>query len=458
MSIELHIKSSALAAITTRAARERLHPTGGEMTIKMAVILATLSGGISACSGSDAEDSGGTTQSGIEACDAIDLVEPADGVQFKTALSLAAGEEREVCQLVKLDRDLNLNWSQGYYTTGSHHALVRRTEYKDSIPETTLDGQTLDGTKVHTCETPSALWKAGETIAGGRPVSQKISDSLDQGVLPEDVAFKLVKGEYVLTNFHMLNATKKPLTACYKANLHGIPAERVKREAGSIFWYNPFITVAGRSQSTARMACQIPENITLATSVSHAHKRLASYTASLLTGDPAKGGSEVRRLYEGSAWDTPPVNIFSPPLELSKGQWIDYQCHFSNPEDRNVAQGFHTTDEMCMFIGAYWPKLENFDFCGNFADSQAARVYGAGTRNGADVLKCFQGLTKEHAAFSGGGPASSADRFATLSCVTQACPEASAPIGPFLSACQPDKLDSPECVQAATALSAAKCN
>src|SRR5581483_6985462 len=81
----------------------------------------------------------------LNACDAINLEQPTMGYQFQVPLSLAGGQEREVCQLVKLQSDLDLNWSKGIMTNGSHHAVVYSTTYNGSIPTTTLDGQTLDG-------------------------------------------------------------------------------------------------------------------------------------------------------------------------------------------------------------------------------------------------------------------------------------------------------------------------
>ena len=107
----------------------------------------------------------------------------------------------------------------------------------------------------------------------------------------------------------------------------------------------------------------ITQDVHLVSAVSHAHKRLVGYTANLLTGDPENGGTSVGSLYTGSAWDSPTPSRFSQPIALTKGQWIDYQCQYDNPENRNIAQGLQTTDEMCMFIAPYWPRDPNLDAC-----------------------------------------------------------------------------------------------
>jgi len=469
-------------------ARLGLHPS--LLTLPAAAFTAACSG--AGPSASAAADAGPPQQASAEAaapnsdapssataCDSIPLAAPAagEGIQLQIPLTLGPGEEREVCQLVKLPRDLNANWTEGVMTEGSHHALVIRTGYTGTIPATTLDGQTLDGTQVHTCSTPSALWQVGGVLAGARhQTAATDANYLPKGALPANVAYKLKEGDYVLLNFHMLNPSANSLNACYKANLNGVPESQVTDEAGTMFWYDPFITVPANGRSSARMACPITQDVHLVSAVSHAHKRLVSYTANLLTGDPESGGTTVGTLYAGSAWDSPTPTIFSQPLALTKGQWIDYQCQYENPENRNVAQGLQTTDEMCMFIGPYWPRDPNLDACvaaGNPSGaSLAGHIYGYGTKTGADFLSCFW-QNPQRMPLSG-GPSTSDQRFAKYGCMTQTCSKASVGITAFLdclgqnaqscqtqcakaAACTVDCLQT-SCKSESAALSAATCD
>ena len=41
-------------------------------------------------------------------------------------------------------QDVNLNYGEGIFTPGSHHATVWRTRYTDTIPTQNSGGQTLD--------------------------------------------------------------------------------------------------------------------------------------------------------------------------------------------------------------------------------------------------------------------------------------------------------------------------
>jgi hypothetical protein len=404
-------------------------------------------GASSSTDGASASTDGEAGATALSACDAIDLPAPAPGAgfQFQVPLTLGAGQEREVCQLVKLPQDLDLNWSDGIMSDPSHHALVQTTGYSGTIPTTTLDGQTLDGTQVHTCSTPSALWQVGSVIAGGRHVSQAATQPdnvLPKGAIPSNVAFKLKAGDYVLVNFHMLNSSDQTMNACYKVNLNGVPDSQVTTEAGMIFWYNNDIAVPASSTQTARMACPITQDISLASAVSHAHMRLANYGASLLTDDPENGGTKVQDLYTGTNWDSPPTKIFPQPIAISKGHWIDYHCDYQNGEARNVAQGLQTTDEMCMFIGAYWPRDSNLERCATDGSTSAVygnagyagRLYGTGTKSGADFLSCFWSTPLPDAKVPGslGGPSSSDARYAHYSCTAQTCTKASGPIAPYV--------------------------
>jgi hypothetical protein len=107
-------------------------------------------------------------------------------------------------------------------------------------------------------------------------------------------------------------------------------------------------------------------------------------------------------------------------LSLKAGQWIRFACGYQNPEPRNVAQGQETTDEMCMFIGAYWPRNASWERCGY---DGAGRNFGTGTMSGAQFVDCWNKSTKTT---FGGGSASSADRYASQRCVTESCPKVSA--------------------------------
>jgi hypothetical protein len=254
---------------------------------------------------------------------------------------------------------------------------------------------------------------------------------VSKGTLPDDVALKIGAKEVLLMNFHMINVTDHPVRACYKQNLYSIPDAQVKREAGQMFYYNSFVTVPARQHATATMACPVSQDVTLGAQVSHMHKRGIGYTATLLDGDPLEGRHEMKTLYEGTAWDEPLTEINAPALELKTGQWIKWSCAYENLEDSNVAQGQQTTDEMCMFLGMYWPRSPEMDWCmapGSTDSYSAARLLANGSMDGAQFLDCWNNSPQK---VGGGGPESAADRYTSQRCFTESCAKVSGRVNEF---------------------------
>jgi hypothetical protein len=383
-------------------------------------------------------DDGGTPEG--DGCDAVPLAPPAPGtgIQVSIDMQLDPGQERQVCKLVLAPEKVNMNWSDGLFTKGSHHGEVIGTTYSGALPTQNLRGETVDASQVADCESNNSDWSITGVIAGGRPVGEDArfgAGSFPKGTLPDDVAFKIDAGEVLELNFHMLNTSTKPVHACYKANLNGIPDDQVKSEAGLMFDYDLFITVPANGTSTATMACPVSSDITMSAAVSHMHRRGVDYTSSLFDGDPTAGGKELQKLYEGKDWEEPAIRQFTPALSLKTGQWIEYSCTYQNPEARNVAQGQQTTDEMCMFIAAYWPRTPQMDFCGGASITQidaAARFIGTGTMNGAQFADCIKNAASLGGGITGGGPASNDARYATQRCVTESCPAVSAHVMDYL--------------------------
>jgi hypothetical protein len=412
------------------------------MSLAALCVLAIAMSGPSGCASTDDADEPAVKHTpkppvspATDGCDAIDLAPPktGEGTQVSIDLPLAAGEERQVCKLVLLDQKVNLNWSEGVYTKGSHHGLTARSMYRDALPTENIRGETVeDASQVATCEAIGSDWDVLSVIAGGHSVGESPKTSLhSKGTLPDDVALEIDAGEVLILNLHMINLTDHAVHACYKQNLNSIPDAQVKQEAGTMFYYNSFVTVPARQRAAATMACPVQHDVTLGDQVSHMHRRGVGYKAKLLDGDPLAGGKEIATLYEGAAWDEPLVNIDAPARKLSVGQWIQWSCEYENTEDRAVAQGQQTTDEMCMFLGTYWPRSDAMDFCmpaGAQDWYSSSRLLSNGTMNGMQFLDCWSSSPQ---VIGGGGPESSADRYASQRCFTESCANVSGRIGDF---------------------------
>lgn len=320
-----------------------------------------------------------------EACDALELAPPAlgEGIQLTMGARFGAYSETEVCKFVEVtSEELNINGQQVRYSEGSHHMLIFSTPYTE-LPTVNSQGtvvDTADG-KIFPCpEGPSRDWDVSGVVGGSQ------NPEWDPVPLPSNVATVVPKGSWMIMNLHMLNPTAEPMNTCVKNNFTTIPTENVEHEAGLLFWYNPFITVGPQSTAKATLRCPITQDITLVNGQSHMHARGSHYTADLYDAD----GNFVQQLFESSDWETPVPMDYEPALQIPAGYSIEYTCEFTNSQDRTVNQGLKTTDEMCMFIGQYYPRDAMLDNCGPRAGfvSLGEPIY-EGTKTGAETLQCW---------------------------------------------------------------------
>lgn len=338
---------------------------------------------------------------------------PGEGVQIKMTSTLEAGLETERCMFYRVPADgLFVNRQEIRYTPGSHHVLVFKTPYTD-IPTTTIRGETIDTSGVFDCGANGATgdWDV-QGVAGG---AQSAAGPPGIEGLPADTALKIDGGSLLLVNAHYLNASDKALDAEIYINFYTIAAAQVAREAGIFFMYDPFIRVPAQSAGVAREVCTVSKDVTLVNAQSHMHARGVGYVANLVD----TSGAQVQQLYSTTTWQHVVSKRMDPPVQISAGQMIDFRCNYTNNETRMVSQGRTTRDEMCMFIGLYYPRDVKSEIC-SMTDDWSGRQLGAswignGTAGGLATAACLQAATQPTAAmgdFDG--------------CVVNACPAISA--------------------------------
>jgi hypothetical protein len=337
-----------------------------------------------------------------------DLLEPppvGQGLQLKMLSTIQPGQEIERCKFFQVPATgLNVNSAVVRYLTGSHHVLLYRTSYT-SVPTATRDGKApaIDENGVFDCaEGAAADWEVNGVVAGTQSSKAK-----NAATFPPGVAAKLAPGTVLVINTHYLNASSSPLVADVRINLYTLADKDVKEEGGFLFFYNPFIRVPARGTASSRMRCTLPEDITLVSGQSHMHRRGVGYIANLV--DPADGS--LAPLYESHDWENVPISEWSPGLALSKGVSIDYTCQYQNSEDRQIAQGGTTKDEMCMFLGNYYPRVPELENCGFSTAGHGSTFIGTGAADGKTTLECM--------AKYGGSDDTTAELYG---CVQDSCP------------------------------------
>lgn len=314
------------------------------------------------------------------------------GVQIRMASTLPPALETERCMFYQVPADgLFVNREEIRYSPGSHHVLLYTTPYT-TIPATNRKGEPVDtaGGKVFDCgdEGATGAWEVNG-VAGGAQ-----SPDAPSGVdgLPPDTAFRLPGGSILLMNTHYINASAdRSLETVAAINLYTIPAQQVRQEAGVLFFYNPFIRVPAMGDATAREVCPVRKDINLVNAQSHMHRRGVGYGATLLNA----GLAPVTQLYAANNWERVVARRLDPSMAIPAGSFVDFHCDYHNTENRVVTQGRTTRDEMCIFIGLYYPRDVQTELCGLNAEWSGAFMsavwVGSGAADGQTTAACLQG-------------------------------------------------------------------
>jgi hypothetical protein len=362
--------------------------------------------GVAGCSSGAGNGSGGGGGGGT----VTPLPPPAagQGVQFEMQTSIDAGTEDERCKFVTTTEDLWVHQESVQYTPGSHHFILWNTTYT-SIPTKDINGNAVDTSGVFECPGgPPAAWSVDRYVGG----SQSADAPNVLGALPDNVALHIPAGSVLMMDLHVLNTTAAALPVTVRMNLDTIPASKVTEEAGIFFFYDPFIAIPPQASAHARMSCPVTSDVQLTTGQTHMHRWGLGGTAKL----EDTTGALVQQLYTSSTWADPPVTQWSsPPMAVKAGQRIDYECNYQNDGTTTIIQGLSAvTNEMCVFVGAYYPRDTKFETCGTtgqFSDQGSAATFiGTGTATCEASLLCLQ------SAESSGG------KEAFYGCMVDSCP------------------------------------
>jgi hypothetical protein len=313
-------------------------------------------------------------------------------------MTIAAGMETTQCQFVKMPPGhAYLIAADHEYTAGSHHMLLYRTDLTK-----------IDNPNLQDCYEGSIMSHVRGVLYG----SQEPKGSM---TLPEGVGYDVQPEEVLLLQVHYLNASTSPLQSKVTVTLHTITdAKKIQNLAGVLFYYNPFIDVPAGAMATAAARCTLTKDITLMGVFPHYHARGIGYRAYL---DPP-GSVATDPFYTSTDW-THPAPWTGGPLQIAAGSAIRWYCDYDNTSGASeFFQGKSAaTNEMCMFIGGYYPAADNaFEEC-----ITGMNGFGVGDQTCSASLDCVKAC-----------PQGSAPDFMMgdvdpcwQKCFTQACPKGS---------------------------------
>jgi hypothetical protein len=335
---------------------------------------------------------------------------------FQMQLDVPAGGEYFKCQMVTLpDVGAFLVKGQHQYTPGSHHLLFYTTDLT-TIP-TGLD-------QVQDCYEGSGTnimsYTRGVLYAGQTPTGEE--------VFPPTIGLPTTASEVLIFQVHYLNATASDLTASVSVDLTlDTNPDDIQTRAGVLFFYDPYIDVPAGATAKAQMRCPIPDDMTMIFASSHYHSRGVGYSAWI---DSAPTQLSTSPFYTSASWNSPPQQQMMMPV--AAGTQLRWECDYDNSQGtQEYFQGQSAqTNEMCMFIGTYYPDMGQIaDFC-----LQGADYFGSGTTACGGTLTCLQACGGKIslgglAGALGGGGLSDCEQ----KCVVQSCPTAADALTPLTS-------------------------
>lgn len=295
--------------------------------ITCAVSALFLAAGCGSSSGGGAGGGGG----------AAGFAPPPEGQGFQLAFSksVGAGQEVHICKefVVGGSGEVDVDRLESSTPNGFHHLILYRN------PKATADTISSD------------VFDCGD-IPG--PTVYERSNVAASGTFPPGVGVKLQGGEVVRLELHFLNVTSAAEDAEVALNLWKATAP-LTAEAGSFFMYDRDIAVPAHGKSSTKMHCSIPQDIKLLTILPHEHIHGVHYSLSISGGDL----SAPKQLFETPGYaDLEARSYADAPVEVKKGQALEFQCDYQNDTSDDVVQGpSKTHNEMCMVLGDYYPKM-----------------------------------------------------------------------------------------------------
>jgi hypothetical protein len=329
--------------------------------------------------------------------DALTAPAAGDGIQLEQRFGpLGPGGETHYCQYYVLPAHaIDVQRFEHTYTAGGHHVILYPTKLAPSDVAGNLDAFDCD-------EVPDRGNIGFAYVGAGTRGQQEY---------PAGVAWHFEGSEVVMLESHMLNLGLEPLDVDYRLNLV-FARSPVQDHVGTIFFYDNSIYLPELGRASAHMDCAVPNDIHVLSLAPHMHVRGVHYESSL-TGGPL---SAPVPLVATDDWSALEPAVYDPPLDVTAGQRIKFDCTYHNPDARAIVQGSSKTeDEMCLMIGSYYPKLDfPFEFC---MSGDSGPVF-EGTKTCGDAMGCF--IRAQDAA-------------STQKCAVDTCPKASKAFDEFFS-------------------------
>jgi hypothetical protein len=384
-----------------------------KVSLALAVSLA-----VAACSSSSSPPPSGAPPG--DGGTGADVFVPTGPGAYTLSFTTDPGQETHWCQYVRLPKgttnEVMLTGYRWRWEAMHHWALYRTTP---DLPQDVRTDQPFD------CFAPGGgkyMQPAALTLEG---------DPEGHITYGEGLGFALKSEEIVVVQVHTVNATQAPIKPTLALQLDLADPSSVPNRLGLIQFYDPYIFVPPHAPATAQMRCKIPRDVTVVRRSTHEHMRGVSVDVFL---DSPSGPPSTTPIVSSTDWQHPP--ILRDALQLPKDSYVRTICKYQGDE-RQVIQGQDKLDnEMCMFIGYYYPAIpvqEGAPFFENCVQDGVpggvGDAYGTGVKTCGETLSCVQACPK------GEAPNPHDNRIDVgpcwQKCMVDSCPAASRPFDAF---------------------------
>ena len=244
---------------------------------------------------------------------------------------LQPGEEKYFCYTTNLpaDRDIAITKLTPTYGAATHHILVSQAV----VPEPTFS------------ECPVLSKQTWAPMYGGGKGSGPLELPANTGFVP------LTRGQQVVMQLHLQNATDSPISAHTAMRIDFTDATPDLVRAGFIGFDNRSLVIPPHSDAAMNeMNCLMSTELNVFAALGHMHK----HGMHLDVSRGAVAGAEM--LYaEDWNFDAQPVTPVSFTLKPNDNLFL--RCTYRNMGDTALGYGESSNDEMCVLVLYYAPQV-----------------------------------------------------------------------------------------------------
>lgn len=183
------------------------------------------------------------------------------------------------------------------------------------------------------------------------------ADALD---VPDGAGFVVEPGTQYLSQYHLLNASQKPVST--KAQVQLIYADDAEKVTpAGIFALGAFsLTIPALAQAhTLAIECNPSHDLNVFAIFPHMHK--LGKSIDLAAG---KTSADAVQVYQQAMWTFGEQPMAPLDLKVTSGDYLRSTCQWDNPSAVDVKFGESSNDEMCFTVLFYYP-FTGLDGCIN---------------------------------------------------------------------------------------------